>query len=106
MLVAGVVAAPAGAAAVARDRAAAAASPAAAATVRAWLWRKGGMTFTLLEARLGGAASAGSARWATAPSSHARGPDRGSAARQTALTGPTETVASGASGRTFSPHLE
>ena len=30
----------------------------------------------------------------------------GSAARQTALMGPTETVAMGASGRTFSPHLE
>ena len=62
------------------------------------------MTFTLLEARLGGAASADSARWATEP--HLPTPaDRsgGRPAPQTALMGPTETVAMGASGRTCSP---
>jgi hypothetical protein len=64
------------------------------------------MTFTLLEARLGGAASADSARWATDPIFPRPRAGPASAARQTALIGPTETVAMGASGRTFSPHLE
>ncbi len=52
------------------------------------------------------AASAGSARWATVPIFPRPRAGPRSAARQTALMGPTETVASGASGRTFSPHLE
>jgi hypothetical protein len=48
-----VLAAPAAFGAVARARAAAAAIPAATAAVRAGFWRKGCMTFTLLEARHG-----------------------------------------------------
>ena len=67
-----VPAAPAASGAAARASAAAAASPAATAAVRAGMWRKGCMTFTLLEARHGGAASADLARddWRT--SSHVR----------------------------------
>jgi hypothetical protein len=57
-----VVAAPAALGAAARTRATVAARPAATAAVRAVLWRKGCMTFTLLEARHGGVASADLAR--------------------------------------------
>jgi hypothetical protein len=57
-----VLAAPATFGTATRASAAAAAIPAANAAARAGLWRKGGMTFTLLEARHGGAASADLAR--------------------------------------------
>jgi hypothetical protein len=57
-----VLAAPAAVGAAARTSAAAAARPAATAVVRAVLRRKGCMTFTLLEARHGGAPSADLAR--------------------------------------------
>ena len=69
-----VLAAPAVLGAAARASAAAAASPAATAAVRAVLWRKGCMTFTLLEARHGGAASADLARddWRYLPTSPVR----------------------------------
>ncbi len=73
------------------------------------------MTFTLLEARPCGAASADSARWGDGR--YPRTPGRPAAVGatpsgcaqtvpQTALIEPIEMVALGASGRTCSPHSE